>query len=54
MMSSIDYSLFIFFIINIIFIANFNKIKFFHYILDKPDKKKNFIINKCLWQVELS
>ena len=40
MMSSIDYSLFIFFIINIIFIANFNKIKFFYYILDKPDKKK--------------
>ena len=39
-MNFLDYSLFIFIIINIIFIANFNKINFFHYILDKPDKTK--------------
>ena len=39
-MYSIDYSLFIFIIINVFFIINFNKINFFYYILDKPDKKK--------------
>ena len=39
-MNSVDYSLFIFIIINVLFITNFNKIKFLHYILDKPDKEK--------------
>jgi UDP-GlcNAc:undecaprenyl-phosphate/decaprenyl-phosphate GlcNAc-1-phosphate transferase len=40
MNSIIDYSLFIFIIINVLVIANFDKIKFFRYILDKPDRKK--------------
>ena len=39
-MSSIDYSLFIFIIINIFFVVCFDKIKIFHYIVDKPDKKR--------------
>ena len=39
-MNFVDYSLFIFIIINVLFIANFDKIKFLHYILDKPDKEK--------------
>ena len=40
MNSIMDYSLFIFIIINVLVIANFDKIKFFRYILDKPDRKK--------------
>ena len=41
-MHFLDYSLFIFIIINILLVTNFKKIKFFHYILDKPDKKRKF------------
>ena len=41
-MHFLDYSLFIFIIINILLVTNFKKIKLFHYILDKPDKKRKF------------
>ena len=41
-MHFLDYSLFIFIIVNILLVINFKKIKFFHYILDKPDKKRKF------------
>ena len=41
-MHFLDYSLFIFIIVNILLVTNFKKIKFLHYILDKPDKKRKF------------
>ena len=41
-MDFINYSLFIFIIINIFLVTNFRKIKLFHHILDKPDKKRKF------------
>jgi len=41
-MNFISYGLFIFIVINIFLVINFNKIKFFHHILDKPDKKRKF------------
>ena len=41
-MHFLDYSLFIFIIVNIFLVTNFKKIKFLHHILDKPDKKRKF------------
>jgi len=41
-MNFIDYNLLIFIIINISLVINFKKIKLFHYLLDKPDKKRKF------------
>jgi UDP-GlcNAc:undecaprenyl-phosphate GlcNAc-1-phosphate transferase len=41
-MDFINYSLFIFIIVNIFLVTKFGEIKLFHYILDKPDKKRKF------------
>jgi len=41
-MTSLNYVLLIFILVNLIFVINFNKISFFHYIVDKPDKKRKF------------
>ena len=39
-MNIFDYILIIFAFVNLLLLVNFNKIFFFHYILDKPDKKR--------------
>ncbi len=41
-MNSLDYVLLIFILVNLFLVINFNKLLFFHNILDKPDKKRKF------------
>ena len=41
-MTYVNYCLLVFIVVNFFFVVNFNKLLFFHYILDKPDKKRKF------------
>ncbi|WP_415323609.1 hypothetical protein [Candidatus Pelagibacter sp. Uisw_127] len=41
-MTSLNLTLLPFILVNLFFVINFDKLLFFHYILDKPDKKRKF------------
>ena len=41
-MTSLNLTLLIIILVNLFFVINFDKLLFFHYILDKPDKKRKF------------
>ena len=41
-MNDLTSMLSIFILVNLLLVRYFNKINFFHYIIDKPDKKRKF------------
>ena len=41
-MNFLNLTLLLFILVNLFFVINFNKLIFFHYILDKPDQKRKF------------
>ena len=41
-MTSLNLTLLLIILVNLFFVINFDRLVFFHYILDKPDKKRKF------------